>query len=77
MMEIKSCDVTFIENDFLSINDETKKNLEIYELQELDEVTPSFEEGRESQSHPEIAKDSGSDLPPNESVLLQSNSRGS
>jgi hypothetical protein len=45
-----------------------QRKIELYELQELDGVTPSLGEGGESQSHLEIAKDSGSDLPPSGSV---------
>ena len=52
-----------IEDDFFNI-DEAKKDLELYELQELVGVTPSFGEGEELESHPRSANDSGSNLPP-------------
>ena len=64
MTEIVSRDVNFIEDDFPSISEE-KQDLQLYELQELEGVIPSLGEGGESQLHPEIAKDSESDLAPN------------
>ena len=67
MTEIESRDVNFIEDDFPSIS-EAKQDLQLYELQELDGIIPSLGEGGESQLHPEIAKDSGSDLAPSGST---------
>ena len=61
MTEIESRDVNFIEDDFPSIS-EAKQDLQLYELQELEGVIPFLGEGGESQLHPEIAKDSRSDL---------------
>ena len=46
-------------------------------LQELEGVIPSLDEGRESQLHPEIAKDSRSDLAPSGSKPLDSDTQGS
>ena len=63
MTEIESCDVNFIQDYFPSVS-EAKQDLQLYELQELEGVIPSLGEGEESQLHPEIAKDSGSDLAP-------------
>ena len=71
MTEIESRHVNFIEDDFPSIN-EAKQDLQLYELQELEGVIPSLGEGGESQLHPEIAKDSGSDLTPSGSKSLDS-----
>ena len=71
MTEIESRDVNFIEDDFPSIS-EAKQDLQLYELQELEGVIPFLGEGGESQLHPEIAKDSGSDLAPNGSKPLDS-----
>ena len=76
MTEIESRDVNFIENDFPSIS-EAKQDLQLYELQELEGVIPSLGEGGESQLHPEIAKDSGSDLAPSGSKPLNSDTQGS
>lgn len=69
MTKIESHDVAFIENNFPSIG-EAKKDLELYKLQELDKVTPSFGNGGESQSHLETTKDNKSGLPPNRSVSV-------
>ena len=46
-------------------------------LQELEGVIPSLDEGRESQLHPEIAKDSRSDLALSGSKPLDSDTQGS
>ena len=76
MTKIESRDVNFIEDDFPSIS-EAKQDLQLYELQELDGIIPSLGEGGESQLHPEIAKDSGSDLAPSGSKPLDSDTQGS
>ena len=76
MTEIESYDVNFIEDDFPSIS-EAKEDLQLYELQELEGVIPTLGEGGESQLHPEIAKDSGSDLAPSGSKPLDSDTQGS
>ena len=76
MTEIESRDVNFIEDDFPSIS-EAKQDLQLYELQELEGVIPSLGEGGESQLHPEIAKDSGSDFAPSGSKPLDSDTQGS
>ncbi|XP_035546707.1 uncharacterized protein LOC118348693 [Juglans regia] len=75
MIEIESRDVTFIESDFSNIG-ESKNDLILFELQELERVRPSFGEGGEL-SHPRIVKDNGSDLPPSWSIPLESNSQES
>ena len=67
MTEIESCDINFVEDDFPSIS-EAKLDLHFYELQGLEGVIPSLCEGGESQLHPEIVKDSGSDLAPSGST---------
>ena len=76
MTKIESRDVNFIEDDFPSIS-EAKQDLQLYELQELEGVIPFLGEGGESQLHLEIAKDSGSDLAPSGSKLLDSDTQGS
>ena len=76
MTEIESHDVNFIEDDFPSIN-EAKQDLQLYELQELEGVIPSLGEGGESQLHPKITKESGSDLTPSGSKPLDSDTQGS
>ena len=69
MTEIESRDIDFIENDFPSMSD-TKKDLDFYEIEEVEEILPSSSEGGELVSHPVIAEDSGSDLQPSGSVPL-------
>ena len=76
MTEIESRDVDCIEYDFPIIS-EAKQDLQLYELQKLVGVIPSLGEGGESQLHPEIAKDSGSDLSPSRSKPLNSDTQGS
>ena len=76
MTEIESRDVNSIEDDFPIIS-EAKQDLQLYELQKLVGVIPSLGEGGESQLHPEIAKDSGSDLAPSGSKPLNSDTQGS
>ena len=75
MTEIESHDVNFIDDDFSSISEE-KKNLHLYELQELEGIVPSLGKGEESQLHPEITKDSGNDLAPSGSKSLDSDTQG-
>jgi len=48
MMKIESCDVNFLENEFLSIC-EIKNHLELYEWQH--ELQPSLDEGENLYSH--------------------------
>ena len=76
MTEIESRDVDCIEYDFPIIS-EAKQDLQLYELQELEGVIPSLGEGEESQLHPEIAKDNGSDLALNGSKPLDSDTQES
>ena len=76
MTEIESRDVNCIEDDFPIIS-EAKQDLQLYELQKLVGVIPSLGKGGESQLHPEIAKDSGSDLAPSGSKPLNSDTQGS
>ena len=76
MTEIESRDVNFIKDDFPSIS-EAKQDLQLYELQELEGVIPSLGKGGESQLHPEITIDSGSDLAPSRSKPLDSDTQGS
>ena len=73
LTEIKSCNIDFIENDFLSIG-EVKKSLELYELQK--EAIQSLNKGRELQAHFEIANDSRRDLPPSGNMPLDDFSQG-
>ena len=43
-MEIKSCDINFIEIQFTSISD-TKGDFDLYELEDITDDEPSFSEG--------------------------------
>ncbi|XP_028120896.1 uncharacterized protein LOC114318250 [Camellia sinensis] len=61
MTENELRDVNFIENEFSN----------------FEEITPSFGKGEELETYHEIAKDSGSDLPPSERVLSENDSLGS
>ncbi|KAK2969350.1 hypothetical protein RJ640_028839 [Escallonia rubra] len=66
--EIESRDVDFIENDFPSIGD-ASKNLDLYELEEVEATLPSPSEGGELVHHPVVAEDSISDLQSSRSIL--------
>ncbi|KAK2969902.1 hypothetical protein RJ640_009848 [Escallonia rubra] len=59
--EIESRDVDFIKSDFPSIGD-ASKNLDLYELEEVEPTLPSPSEGGELVPRPVVAKDSASDL---------------
>ncbi|KAK2976358.1 hypothetical protein RJ640_014189 [Escallonia rubra] len=65
--EIESRDIDFIESDFPSIGD-ASKNLDLYELEEVEATLPSPSKGGELVSHPVIAKDSISDPQPSGSI---------
>ncbi|KAK2994180.1 hypothetical protein RJ640_018165 [Escallonia rubra] len=65
--EIESRDVDFIESDFPSIGD-ASKNLDLYELEEVEPTLPSPSEGGELVPHPVVAEDSVSDLQPSRSI---------
>ncbi|KAK2991287.1 hypothetical protein RJ640_024552 [Escallonia rubra] len=65
--EIESRDVDFIESDFPSIGD-ASKNLDLYELNEVEPTLPSPSEGGELVPHPVVAEDSVSDLQPSGSI---------
>ncbi|KAK2973062.1 hypothetical protein RJ640_023559 [Escallonia rubra] len=65
--EIESRDVDFIKSDFPSIGD-TSKNLDLYELEEVEPTLPSPSEGGELVPHPVVAEDSVSDLQPSGSI---------
>ncbi|KAK2973354.1 hypothetical protein RJ640_015109 [Escallonia rubra] len=65
--EIEYRDVDFIEGDFPSIGD-ASKNLDLYELEEVEANLPSPSEGGELVSHSVVAKDSISDLQPSGSI---------
>ncbi|KAK2982640.1 hypothetical protein RJ640_007327 [Escallonia rubra] len=65
--EIESRDVDFIESDFPSIGD-ASKNLDLYELEEVEPTLPSPSEGGELVPHPVVAEDSVSDLQPSGSI---------
>ncbi|KAK2979311.1 hypothetical protein RJ640_013275 [Escallonia rubra] len=65
--EIESRDVDFIESDFPGIGD-ASKNLDLYELEEVEPTLPSPSEGGELVHHPVVAEDSVSDLQPSESI---------
>ncbi|KAK2973395.1 hypothetical protein RJ640_024823 [Escallonia rubra] len=54
--EIESRDVDFIESDFPSIGD-ASKNLDLYELEEVEPTLPSPSEGGELVPHPVVAED--------------------
>ncbi|KAK2990763.1 hypothetical protein RJ640_007433 [Escallonia rubra] len=66
--EIESRDVDFIESDFPSIG-EASKNLDLYELEEVEATLPSTSEGGDLVPHPVVAEDSISDPQPSGSIL--------
>ncbi|KAK2971859.1 hypothetical protein RJ640_000876 [Escallonia rubra] len=65
--EIESRDVDFIESDFPSIGD-ASKNLDLYELEDVEPTLPSSSEGGELVPRPVVAEDSVSDLQPSGSI---------
>ncbi|KAK2989911.1 hypothetical protein RJ640_001976 [Escallonia rubra] len=65
--EIESRDVDFIESHFPSIGD-ASKNLDLYELEEVEPTLPSQSEGGELVPHPGVAEDSVSDPQPSGSI---------
>ena len=67
MTETESRDIDFIETDFPSIG-EAKQNLDLYEMEDVEDIVPSFSEGGEEIPHPEIAKEGDDGLQPSGSV---------
>ncbi|KAK2978454.1 hypothetical protein RJ640_023712 [Escallonia rubra] len=65
--EIESRDVDFIESDFPSIGD-ASKNLDLYELEDVEPTLPSPSKGGELVPRPVVAEDSVSDLQPSGSI---------
>ncbi|KAK2985898.1 hypothetical protein RJ640_001829 [Escallonia rubra] len=65
--EIESRDVNFIESDFPR-NGDASKNLDLYELEEVEATLPSPSESGELVPHPVVAKDSISDPQPSGSI---------
>ncbi|KAK2992141.1 hypothetical protein RJ640_026773 [Escallonia rubra] len=64
---IESRDVDFIESDFFSIGD-ASKNLDLYDLEEVEATLPSPSEGGELVPHPVVTEDNISDPQPSGSI---------
>jgi hypothetical protein len=74
MTEIESHDINFIETDFPSIGD-ANRDLDLYELEEDEGTLPSSSEGWGLVPRPVIDEDSGSDLQPSGSIILDQDSQ--
>jgi transposase InsO family protein len=74
MIEIESRDIDFIETDFPSIGD-ANRDFDLYELEEDEGTLPSSSEGGGLVPCPVITKDSGSDLQPSGSIILDQDSQ--
>jgi len=72
MTEVESRDIDFLENDYPTTGD-AKRDLDLYELEDAEDVQPISSEGGEEIPHPVIAGD-GESLQPSGSVPLDSGS---
>ncbi|KAK2966916.1 hypothetical protein RJ640_000544 [Escallonia rubra] len=66
-VNLQTCEACLAESDFPSIGD-ASKNLDLYELEEVEPTLPSPSEGGELIPHPVVAEDSISDLQPSGSI---------
>ncbi|KAK2986484.1 hypothetical protein RJ640_001007 [Escallonia rubra] len=66
-VNLQTCEACLAESDFPSIGD-ASKNLDLYELEEVEPTLPSPSEGGELVPHPVVAEDSVSDLQPSGSI---------
>jgi hypothetical protein len=74
MTEINSHDIDFIETDFPSIGD-ANKDLDLYELEEVEGTFPYLSEGGGLVPHPVIAEDSQSGFQSSGSITLDQDSQ--
>ncbi|KAK2970752.1 hypothetical protein RJ640_028275 [Escallonia rubra] len=66
-VNLQTCEACLAESDFPSIGD-ASKNLDLYELEEVEPTLPSPSEGGELVPRPFVAEDSVSDLQPSGSI---------